>query len=80
MDDLRIDNLARSVAALGPRRSLLRGFIGIGAALAWHRHAPGVSAQPGTLGPGDPCYDDSQCSPTVMNYSSKATSARRVCA
>ena len=70
MDDLRFDNIARAVAGHGSRRALLRGLAGIGAMLAWSRSVRRASAQPGTLGPGDACYDDSQCAPSVMDYSS----------
>ena len=69
MDAQRFDTLARAVAGSGSRRGLLRGLAGAFALLAIGRRVPNASAQAGSLGPGDACWDDSQCSPSVMNYS-----------
>ena len=69
MDERRFDTLARGIAASGSRRGMLRALAGGVALLLLGRRAQGVSAQYGTLGPGDPCYDDSQCSPSAGGYS-----------
>jgi hypothetical protein len=60
VDDHRFDNLVRSMAGSGTRRRILRGLAGVGALLAAGRHVP-AAAHHGTLGPGDPCRNDSQC-------------------
>ena len=68
MDEQRFDNLVRRIAGSGSRRAMLRGIAGAIAVATLGKRAQTVAAQ-GTLGPGDPCYDDSQCSGLVMNYS-----------
>jgi hypothetical protein len=65
VDDQRFDKLARVVAGLGSRRAVLRGLAGVATLAAWGRRGAPVSAQYGNLGPGDACYDDSQCSSSL---------------
>jgi hypothetical protein len=65
VDDQRFDSLARVVAGLGSRRAILRGLAGAAALAAWGRRGAPASAQYGNLGPGDACYDDSQCSSSL---------------
>ncbi len=63
MDDRQFDRLTRALAGGAPRRSVLRALGGgVGAALvaAARRGAP-AAAHHGRLGPGDACYDSSQC-------------------
>ena len=55
------DTLARTVAGSGSRRGLLRGLAGTVGLLVTGRRASHVAAQSGYLGPGDGCWDDSQC-------------------
>jgi hypothetical protein len=69
VDAQRFDQLARAVGGNGSRRRVLRGLAGAIALLALGRSGPSASAQ-GSRGPGDACWDDSQCSASVMNYSS----------
>ena len=64
MDDRRFDRLTRAMAVGASRRNVLRALAGsAGAAIiaAVHRGDPSASAHHGSLGPGDPCYDSSQC-------------------
>jgi hypothetical protein len=61
MDDRRFDSLARAVAGSGSRRGMLRGLVGAVALAVVGRRTPDAAAQSGYLGPGDACYDDSQC-------------------
>lgn len=69
MDEQRFDDLARKLGGGRSRRGLLRGLAGaLGLTLFGSRIQEGA-AQYGSLGPGDPCYDDGQCSALVMNYS-----------
>ena len=64
MDGQRFDTLARAVAGNRSRRGLLGGLVGAVGLLALGRRAPDVAAQGGYLGPGEACYDDSQCGNT----------------
>jgi hypothetical protein len=64
MDGERFDSLARVVASHRSRRGLLRGLAGTVGLLVLGRRAPRVAAQTGYLGPGEACYDDSQCGNT----------------
>ena len=64
MDQARFDSLARVVARHGSRRGLLRALAGALGLLVLGRHASLVAAQTGYLGPGEACYDDSQCGNT----------------
>jgi hypothetical protein len=65
VDDQRFDSLARVIAGLGSRRAILRGLVGVATLAAWGRRGTPASAQYGNLGPGDACYDDSQCSSSL---------------
>jgi hypothetical protein len=67
VDGQRFDILARAVAGNGSRRGLLRGLVGAVGLLALGRRAPDVAAQGGYLGPGEACYDSSQCGNTRYN-------------
>jgi len=64
MDGQRFDTLARAVAGNRSRRGLLGGLVGAVGLLALGRRTPDVAAQGGYLGPGEACYDDSQCGNT----------------
>jgi hypothetical protein len=64
MDGERFDSLARVVARNGSRRGLLRGLVGAVGLLVLGGRATRVAAQSGYLGPGEACYDDSQCGNT----------------
>ena len=64
MDGQRFDTLARAVAGNRSRRGLLGGLVGAVGLLALGRRAPDVAAHGGYLGPGEACYDDSQCGNT----------------
>jgi hypothetical protein len=64
MDGQRFDTLARAVAGDRSRRGLLGRLVGAVGLLALGRRAPDVAAQGGYLGPGEACYDDSQCGNT----------------
>lgn len=68
MDDRRFDRLARAVAGSGSRRGILRGLAGAVALVTLGRQVPRAAAQTGYLGPGEACFDDSQCGNT--RYSS----------
>lgn len=67
MDDRGFDSLARAVAQSGSRRGILRGVAAALALLASGRRISDVAAQTGYLGPGEPCYDSSQCGDTKYN-------------
>jgi hypothetical protein len=61
MDGQRFDDVARALARGASRRTLLRGLGGaLAGVLTAHGRSVGAQ-QPYFLGPGDPCYDDSQC-------------------
>jgi hypothetical protein len=64
MDGQRFDTLARAVAGDRSRRGLLGRLVGAVGLLALGRRTPDVAAQGGYLGPGEACYDDSQCGNT----------------
>jgi hypothetical protein len=64
MDGERFDYLTRVVARNGSRRGLLRGLAGAVGLLVLGGRASRVAAQSGYLGPGETCYDDSQCGNT----------------
>jgi hypothetical protein len=64
MDGARFDSLTRIVARSASRRGLLRGLAGLAAPLVLSGRASRVTAQSGYLGPGEACYDDSQCGNT----------------
>jgi hypothetical protein len=64
MDGARFDSLTRAVARNASRRGLLRGLVGLAALLVQSGRASSVAAQSGYLGPGEVCYDDSQCGNT----------------
>jgi hypothetical protein len=64
MDHRGFDTLARAAANSGSRRGILRGVAGTLALLTLGRRVPGAAAQTGYLGPGEACYDDSQCGNT----------------
>src|SRR5215204_2535029 len=64
MDGQRFDTLARAVAGNRSRRGLLGGLVGAVGLSALGRRTPDVAAQGGYLGPGEACYDDSQCGNT----------------
>jgi hypothetical protein len=62
MDDQRFDRLARSLAGLRSRRTLVRGLLGGGLLLAAGSvRLPGAAARHGRSGPGEPCRRDEQC-------------------
>ena len=62
MDDRQFDRLARALVGPARRRGVLRLLAGgAAAALLAARGGRGAAAHHGTLGPGDPCYDSSQC-------------------
>jgi hypothetical protein len=67
MDGERFDSLTRVVARNGSRRGLLRGLAGAVGLLVLGRRSSRVAAQSGYLGPGEACYDDSQCGNTRYN-------------
>ena len=69
MDEQRFDDLAKRVGGSRSRRGLLRGLAGAVGITVFGRRVQVADAQYGSLGPGDACYDDSQCSALVMNYS-----------
>lgn len=61
MDDRRFDSFTRALATGATRRIGVQLLAGAGAALIALARRPGVSAQVGMLGPGEPCRDSSQC-------------------
>jgi hypothetical protein len=62
MDGQRFDNVVRSFARRGSRRSLLGGLAGSGALfLAAHLRLLGAAARRGTKSAGEACWDDDQC-------------------
>ena len=61
MDDRQFDALARGLGSGTSRRGVLRLLAGAGAALLALGRGSGVMARHGTVGPGDPCRDTSQC-------------------
>jgi hypothetical protein len=64
MDGERFDSLTRVVARNASRRGLLRGLAGAVGLMVLGGRASRVAAQSGYLGPGETCYDDSQCGNT----------------
>lgn len=67
MDEHRFDNLTRSLSRTVSRRGGMRLFAAAGASfLALARGKRDAAAQYGSLGPGEACYDDSQCSSSLM--------------
>jgi hypothetical protein len=64
MDGKRFDSLTRVIARNGSRRGLLRGLAGAVGLLVLGGRVSRVAAQSGYLGPGETCYDDSQCGNT----------------
>ncbi len=58
MDGSQFDTIARSLARRGSRRGLLSG---LAAGLLAARGRSSAVAQGMFLGPGDPCYDNTQC-------------------
>src|SRR4026208_2081775 len=62
MDEQRFDNLTRSLSRTVSRRGGMRLFAAAGASfLAIARGKRDAAAQGWFLGPGDPCFDSSQC-------------------
>ncbi len=64
MNDRGFDNWTRTLAGLGSRRRVLGGLLGAsGTAFLGmvRRGAPEAAAHHATVGPGEPCRDDSQC-------------------
>lgn len=63
MDDQRFDGLARALGGTAPRRTILRALAGGACAslLTAVRGGHRASAHHIVLGPGDACYDSSQC-------------------
>jgi hypothetical protein len=63
VDDARFDSLTRALAAGFSRRQGLRALAGAGAALLPLARSAGrgASAHHAMLGPGDPCFESSQC-------------------
>lgn len=64
MDGRRFDNLTRAVADRRTRRSLVRALALAFSPLAPGRQIAGAVAQTGYLGPGEACFDSSQCGDT----------------